>query len=486
MSYWDDLKALMQTHGKAAVSAALGNSPLGDIINNAPDLFNEAATSPTGQAVANGLTGAPLTNLVPNPGNPVDGAAQGLIAPSAEDAATPPVAASAGTAPTPTPSTPVSAPPSPESDDSDDSGADSEPSAEPAKSPSDLASILSTPNNDNEARKSNDAALEKRKKWNILPEALANAADAVAGSASAFGANVSQGHGAAQKATDDADIDQQGKDFEQGLSNDPNSDLSKQYQGLLARFLQKDPSDPMVTSRSAAQIAGQIPAIEKLASMQNQKDLKDIQLKGLQQQKQAADDMKKSNEQDRLGNQAIQRIATLRGDKSLQDSETKRDAAITVYNRIAELKSKGQNALNPIDYAEALAQIYRAQAGTGATNEVMNAIRQDTLAGKGNQWYTKITGNQAPATTASITDSLQERAKSLGQQADKFHAGYMAPHLIKPTNLDQSTWDQIASTARGTSFADATKQAASQPSAPVAKQIGGQTYIQQNGKWYQQ
>lgn len=483
---WNELKTLLQSKGKEAVSAALGNSPLGDIINNAPDLFNEAASSSTGQAVANGLTGAPLTDSIPNPGNPVAGAAQGLIAPNAEDTVTPPITVPPSPAPLAAPTGAASPNTAPTDDPSDSSGVPAAPSKLAKKSDSDLADILSTSNNDNEARKANDAALEKRKKLNIIPELGANAADAVAGAASAFGANVSQQAGAQQTERDAANIDEQRKGFEENLKNDPNSDISKQYQGLLARFVKKDPSDPSITGRSASQIADQIPAIEKLAAMQNQKDLKDIQLKGLQQQKQSADDLKKSNEQDRLGNQAIQRVATLRGDKSLQDSETKRDAAITVYRRIQELKDKGVTALNPIDYSEALAQIYRAQAGMGATNEVMNQIRQETLAGKGNKWYTMLTGNQAPATTADITNSLQERAKSLGLQADKFHASYMAPHLIKPTNLNPDTWNQIVNTARGTSFADATKQTASQPSTPVTKQIGGKTYIQQNGKWYQQ
>lgn len=465
-NYYEKLKELFQNQSQDKVKQALANTPLAGAASQlAPNPSDFDVNTSDNTATQNG---SPQSAVPTSAAPPTQGASATWDAPAA-------------------PASPPIVPPSPKSDQTDDSDAADDSQSAPAKSPSDLASILSAPNNDNDAREVNNAALEKRKKLNIIPEALANAADAVAGSASAFGANVSQGHGAAQKLADDANIDQQGKDFEQGLSNDPNSDVSKQYQGLFAKFLQKDPSDPTVTGRSAAQIAGQIPAIEKLASMQNQKDMKDIQLKGLQQQKQSSDDLKHANEQDRLGNQAIQRIATLRGDKSLQDSETKRDAAITVYNRIAELKNKGQNALNPIDYAEALAQIYRAQAGTGATNEVMNAIRQDTLAGKGNQWYTKITGNQAPATTASITDSLQERAKSLGQQADKFHMGYMAPHLIKPTNLDQNTWDQIANTARGTSFADATKQAASQSSAPAPHgnkvTQGGKTYVW-NGKDY--
>ncbi|MES1989094.1 MAG: hypothetical protein V4440_13900 [Pseudomonadota bacterium] len=484
MSYWDDLKSLMQTHGKQAVSAALGNSPLADVINNAPDLFNEAATSPTGQAVAKGLTGAPLTDLVPNPGNPVAGAAEGLIAPSMEDAVTP-------DAPTPmqaSPSVPepISVAPSPDSGPTDDSVASSDDNSGSAKPTpkGNLDSIIDTADNDNNARLANDAALDKRKKLNIIPEALANAADAVAGSASAFGANVSQGHGAKQKESDEADIEKQKGEFESGLKQDPNSDISKQYQGLLAKFLQKDPSDPMIQGRSAEQIVGQIPAIEKLAAMQNQKDMKDLQLKTLQANKEIALGQKHDSEQDRLENGAIQRLSSLRGDKSLQDAEAKRDAAITVYNTIDKLQQKGEMP-SKLVYYDLLGQMWKARTGTAPTNEAIRDLDQKTFKGDINKAVTFFTGKATGGTTQSILQNIKDFAKDSGDAADLFHSQYMKAHLIKPTGLDDSRWQNIAGTNRGISFADATK-ANAQQSVPVSKTINGKTYIQKNGKWFQQ
>lgn len=487
MSYWDDLKNLIQTSGKDAVKGAFAGSPLADIINNAPDLFNEAATSPTGQAVANGLTGAPLTDLVPNPGNPVSGAAEGLIAPTAEDAATP------DAPPAPAPKMPPTTPPPADSaeEDSAASAAPAAPSAPstdaatpPAKDKSPLEALLAQPDNDNQKRLANQAALEKRRKLDIIPEALATFADGIAGAGTAFGANIAQDAGKEQKEADKTDIDTQKKQFEENLKNDPNSDISKQYQGLLAKFLQKDPSDPMLQGRSASQIAGQIPAIEKLANMQNQKDMKELQTQALKNQRDIGLSQKHDTEQARIENAAIQRLSSLRGDKSLQDAEAKRDAAITVYNTIDNLQKKGEMP-SKLVYYDLLGQMWKARTGASPTDKAIQDLDQKTFKGNLGKAVTFFTGKASPATTAGVLQNIKDFAQESGQQADQFHEGYMKAHLIKPKDLEDSRWAPIANTARGNSFADATKQS-QKASAPVVKQIGGKNYVQHNGKWYVQ
>lgn len=172
-------------------------------------------------------------------------------------------------------------------------------------------------------------------------------------------------------------------------------------------------------------------------------------------QKQAAiDDAKNQARQDRL--EAAYRTAqtSVRGDASIARTEVQRDAAITAYNRIKEVKDSGET-LNPIDYVDVLGQIYKARTGAAPTNEVLQTARQETAKGQTGKWYTYFTGKQAPATSADIQDSLMGMAASMGTQSDKIHSGYMKSRLKPPSGLDP---DRIANVdaGRGLSFQEAT------------------------------
>jgi hypothetical protein len=159
--------------------------------------------------------------------------------------------------------------------------------------------------------------------------------------------------------------------------------------------------------------------------------------------------------QSTLENQAVQRVASIRGDPSLKNIEEQRDAAITAYNRIGQIEKSGQG-MNPIDYVDVLGQVYKARTGQAPTNEVLSQARQATLQGNMGKAFTFLTGQQAPATSHAIMGSLKNMVFNMGQQADTLHDGYMKSHLIKPTGLDDDRWQSIASTGRGLSFQDAT------------------------------
>lgn len=147
-----------------------------------------------------------------------------------------------------------------------------------SKSPDRLASLFPPSEADSSAREAGLAALEKRRKLGIIPQVLAGAGDAVSASASAFGGNAPGGSMQRLIERQDKDLDQGKKDIEQKLRNDPKSDISKQYQELVARFLQKEPGDPALLGLTANQIAEKIPQIEKIASLRQQDDLKRAQM----------------------------------------------------------------------------------------------------------------------------------------------------------------------------------------------------------------
>lgn len=141
-----------------------------------------------------------------------------------------------------------------------------------------LEDVFPKTDNDTAAREAGMADLEKQRKRNIITELAAGAGDAISGAASAFGGNVPGGSQARLVERHARDMEQGKKDIETKLRNDPNSDISKQYQDMLSRFMQKDPKDPMLLGLTANQISEKMPQIEKLVSLRQQDELKKAQI----------------------------------------------------------------------------------------------------------------------------------------------------------------------------------------------------------------
>lgn len=247
-------------------------------------------------------------------------------------------------------------------------------------------------------------------------------------------------------------------------ANDPNSDTSKQYQALAAKFTNKDPKE--YANISASKLKEILKPMESYAATEINADMrKAINANTLELQKMSlqnkADEHKlnlstrEDQQQDKLEEQAKNRISGIRGDASLKNVEAQRDAAITAYNRIDQVEKAGK-VLNPIDYVDILGQIYKARTGSAPTETVLNEARQQTAKGSYGKVYTYLTGEQAPATTQAIMKSLKEMAAHMGEQSDKLHEAYMTPHLDMPTSLAPDRAERLKKLARGLSFKDAT------------------------------
>lgn len=143
---------------------------------------------------------------------------------------------------------------------------------------SDIETIFPSTDNDMAAREASLAALERKRKLGIIPQLAAGFGDAVAMGVSAKGGNVPSGSLQRMVERQEKELETGKKDIETKLRNDPNSDISKQYQALVAQFLQKDPSDPTVLGLTANQIAEKIPQIEKLATLRQTEELKRAEL----------------------------------------------------------------------------------------------------------------------------------------------------------------------------------------------------------------
>lgn len=177
-----------------------------------------------------------------------------------------------------------------------------------------------------------------------------------------------------------------------------------------------------------------------------------------------ADDDK---EQNRLEHEARQAVQSLRGDKSLADAESKRDASITVFNTIEDIKSKNRLP-SKLEYYDLLGQMWKARTGAAPTDSAIRDLDAKTFQGDIAKAATYFTGQPVGATTEGVLNNIQDFARTSGLQADQLHEGYMSTHLIKPTGLRQERWLPILQTGRGKSFSDAVKLRPIQsPKSPV-------------------
>jgi hypothetical protein len=250
--------------------------------------------------------------------------------------------------------------------------------------------------------------------------------------------------------------------IETGISNDPNSDASKSARQLVLQIAPQMANQPGFNTMTDQELRDKLPLVDTMMKARAAEDAKQLSMEQIKSNRDISLGLRRDQQQDKLEQNAKQMVANLRGDKSLSRAEEQRDAAIVAYNRLDQIQKSGE-PLNPVDYVDILGQLYKARTGAAPGEQVLKDIRQSTAEGNLGKAYTYITGNQAPATSQAITSSLKSMAQSMGQQADKFHQGYMNSHLIKPSDLEDSRWKPILDTGRGVSFADATKAAPSTP-----------------------
>lgn len=169
----------------------------------------------------------------------------------------------------------------------------------------------------------------------------------------------------------------------------------------------------------------------------------------------SAKDQKYTNEQDRLEAQAIDRLSKLRGDQSLARTENQRDAAIQAFNTIDRVKKEGRMP-SQLEYYDILGQMWKARTGASPTDQALRDLDAKTFKGDLGKAFQYFSGKPAGVTTGDVLQNIQDFAADSGLQSDKFHSSYMDSHKLKPSGLEQSRWDPILNSHRGTSFVEAT------------------------------
>lgn len=198
----------------------------------------------------------------------------------------------------------------------------------------DFTDIPSTGQDDIERRKLVENAVKARR-WSLIPQLIAGAGDALSVRNQAYG--VHGPTGTVNKIQDQLEgrITDTSKQFESTLTTNPASDVSKQYQNLLSRFLKKDPRE--FSKMSAAQIKDQIPAIEKLSQMENQRAMKDMTMQG------QADARKDAAENRRLQFEALQQNRqSLNEDRDLKRQLQEQQSKEGKVQRYSETINKEQ------------------------------------------------------------------------------------------------------------------------------------------------
>lgn len=388
--------------------------------------------------------------------------------------ALPPLPTPVSTPPPATPSAPPALPPKP---------AVSAPVEPPAKPEAPSGPVLPPPSDDNATRQAHLDAANKQAKMAVIPAAIAGIGGAIGNAASVYGAKVPEGAEEAilNRAQENLKTNKAG--IETGISNDPNSEASRSAREVVLQIAPQMAKQPGFNMMSDAEIRNKLPLIDTMMKAKAAVDAKQVGLEQAKANRDLSLGLREDQQQDRLEQNAIQHIATMRGDQSLARAEEQRDAAIVAYNRLNEVKQAGKG-LNPVDYADVLGQVYKARTGRAPGEQVLKDIHQATAEGKLGKAYTFATGNQAPATSTDIMNSLMDMAHSMGTQADQFHENYMKAHLIKPSHLEESRWKPISETGRGISFADATKtkNAASTTGGTSRTSAGGHRYTVSGGQ----
>lgn len=178
---------------------------------------------------------------------------------------------------------------------------------------------------------------------------------------------------------------------------------------------------------------------------------------------------KADHEQDILEQNALNRIASVRGDASIARIETQRDAASIAFNTIQQAKNEGRD-ITQTEYYDTLGQLWKARTGAAPTDQSIRDLDINTIQAALHKKLTWVDGKPRGATSKEIIDSLQKFVDDSGKQADKLHEGYMKPRLIKPFGLSEERWKAIQASGRGLSYSDATKESRQ---ASAASHAGG-------------
>lgn len=169
---------------------------------------------------------------------------------------------------------------------------------------------------------------------------------------------------------------------------------------------------------------------------------------------------KESNHEDTLEQNAINRIASIRGDPSLGRIESQRDAAAIAYNTIQKAKNEGRD-ITQTEYYDTLGQLWKARTGSSPTDQAIKDLDINTIQGALNKKLTWVDGKPRGATSQEVVNVLQRFIDDSGNQADKLHEGYMKPRLIKPYGLSPERWKAIQESGRGMTYSEATKESRS-------------------------
>lgn len=161
------------------------------------------------------------------------------------------------------------------------------------------------------------------------------------------------------------------------------------------------------------------------------------------------------NNQIHMEQNAIQRVVSARGDSSLINIEKQRDAAAQGYNTLTKAEAEGR-APSQAEFYDVLGQLWKSRTGAAPTKDDLSSLKGTTAQSKLNSALQFWTGKPAGANTQDIIGNIKNFIQDTGEQLDRAHDAYMAPHLIKPSGLDDSRWNPIANLGRGLSFKDAT------------------------------
>ena len=341
-----------------------------------------------------------------------------------------------------------------------------------------LEALLQASSTDQDARNRMLKDEKAKHLMGMIPIALGGIGDAVGNAAAAYGGKGASG--TAERIAAGLEKGEAGRkaQFEEGLKNDPNSQISGHYRNVLAMMMGKKADDPQIRNLSAAQIATTLPEVEKYMAKQLASEQMKINRDQVKASKDLAIGEKESQFKEKMTQGIRQNITGSDAFKNMQKIDYNgriiEDAMKTpgAYADLATMFSF-MKALDPTSVVREGEQ-ERFVATTSVPNRMANTL---------NSWATgKTLQPEQRQEVAAFTSQMRKNAQNIYKQGAKPSLEQATRLGIKLSEIDPMFTDETPAEAKGAAPTSSIPTVSSQkdydalPSGTQYKDANGKTY----------
>lgn len=253
-------------------------------------------------------------------------------------------------------------------------------------------------NLDNDKRKQLEESLKDKSLWQIIPDALAVLSDSLSSDA---------GSPATTGLLKQREDEKEGKkkQFEEGLLNDPSSDISTQYQDIMGRILNGKIKPETLKKMSASQIKQYLPQVEKMAEADQKSEDRRFELSQRAEDRKLTREIARQNRELAVGEKSDQWRE--RQITSYRDTLQRSDA----YKDWLNIKGKTQILQEAVNNPSAFGDL-------GVVFDYMKALDPGSVVREGEQKAFKSIGSLPQKTVNAINGFLTGKSLTPEQREE--------------------------------------------------------------------